>query len=69
MAGQVLFSAGDRSRSFFVVMSGQVKVVDHQAGVERDLATAGPGEFVGELTLLTGEREFTGPNLRHKMRG
>jgi thioredoxin reductase (NADPH) len=59
VAGEVLFSEGDRSSSFFVVMSGRVKVVDHQAGAERDLATAGPGEFVGELTLLTGEREFT----------
>src|SRR5712691_8924015 len=29
------------------------------AGQVRELATAGPGEFVAELTILTGERVFT----------
>ncbi len=40
-------------------LSGAVTVLDHQAGVVRELATAGPGEFVAELTILTGERVFT----------
>jgi hypothetical protein len=40
-------------------MSGLVRVVDHQAGIERDLASGSPGEFVGELVLLTGERAAT----------
>jgi thioredoxin reductase (NADPH) len=59
VAGQVLFREGARSNDFFVILSGRVRVVDHQAGAERELASGGPGEFVGELTLLTGEREFT----------
>jgi thioredoxin reductase (NADPH) len=59
VAGQVLFREGDRGSDFIVIMSGRVRIVDHQAGVEREIATADPGEFVGELTLLTGEREFT----------
>lgn len=42
-----------------VILSGPVKIVDHLAGVERDLVTGGPGEFVAELNLLTGERLFT----------
>ena len=57
--GQVLYREGDRSHDLFVIMSGRVRIVDHQAGVERDLASSGPGEFVGDLALLTGEREFT----------
>jgi len=59
LAGQVLYREGDRGHDFFVIMSGRVRIVDHQAGVEREIASSGPGEFVGDLALLTGEREFT----------
>ena len=31
-----------------VVLSGAVTVVDHEAGVVRELATVGPGRFVNE---------------------
>lgn len=58
-AGQLLFREGDRGYDFVVILSGTVTVVDHQAGVERELATGGPGEFVAELNILTGERLFT----------
>jgi thioredoxin reductase (NADPH) len=49
VAGQVLFREGDRGYDFIVILSGAVTVVDHQAGVMRELATGGPGEFVAEL--------------------
>jgi thioredoxin reductase (NADPH) len=35
-----------------------VTLSDHQAGVERELARRGTGEFVAELTQFTGERLF-----------
>jgi thioredoxin reductase (NADPH) len=57
-AGQVLFREGDRAYDFTVVLSGAVTVVDHDAGVERELVTVGPGRFLGELGILTGERVF-----------
>jgi CRP-like cAMP-binding protein len=57
-AGQVLFREGDRGYDFIVVLSGAVTVVDHEAGVVRELATEGPGEFLAELNILTGERLF-----------
>ena len=57
-AGQVLFREGDQAYDFTVVLSGAVTVVDHEAGVERKLATMGPGRFVAELQVLTGERVF-----------
>jgi len=57
-AGQVLFGEGDRAYDFIVVLSGAVAVVDHEAGVVRELATLGPGRFVAELGILTGERVF-----------
>ena len=57
-AGQMLFREGDRAYDFIVVLSGAVTVVDHDAGVERELVTVGPGRFLGELGILTGERVF-----------
>jgi CRP-like cAMP-binding protein len=59
VAGQVLFREGDRGYDFIVILSGSVTVVDHQAGVTRELAAGGPGDFVVELNILTGERLFT----------
>ena len=56
--GQVLFREGDRAYDFIVVLSGAVSVVDHEAGAVRELATLGPGRFVAELNILTGERVF-----------
>jgi thioredoxin reductase (NADPH) len=57
-AGQVLFREGDLAYDFIVVVSGAVTVGDHDGGVMRELATSGPGRFVAELGLLTGERVF-----------
>ena len=59
VAGEVLFREGGRVYDFFVIMSGRVRIVDHQAGVERHLAIGSPGDFIAELALLTGERPFT----------
>lgn len=57
-AGQVLFRGGDRGYDFIVVLSGAVTIIDHEAGVVRELHTGGPGEFLAELNILTGERLF-----------
>ena len=57
-AGQVLFREGDRAYDFIVVLSGAVAIVDHEAGVERQLATFAPGRFLAEMNILTGERLF-----------
>ena len=41
-----------------MVLSGAVTMVDHEAGVVRELATFGPSGFLSELNILTGERLF-----------
>jgi len=64
VAGQILFREGDRSYDFMVILSGSVTVVDHHGGIERALATGGPREFLAELSILTGERLFTGAVVR-----
>jgi thioredoxin reductase (NADPH) len=55
-AGQLLFEAGEASFDLFVVLEGEVEIV-RVDGTDAFLITAyGPGGFVGELNLLTGQR-------------
>jgi thioredoxin reductase (NADPH) len=56
--GEVLFREGDVAHEFLVVLTGAVRMVDHEAGSVRELATFGPNAFLSELNVLTGERLF-----------
>jgi thioredoxin reductase (NADPH) len=55
---ELLFEAGEASYDLFVVLEGEATVVRSEAGEEVLLAGFGPASFVGELTLLTGQRRF-----------
>jgi thioredoxin reductase (NADPH) len=57
-AGEYLYREGDASYDFFAVVSGTVEIVVDAGGEERLVATHGPGRFLGELNLLTGQRVF-----------
>jgi CRP/FNR family cyclic AMP-dependent transcriptional regulator len=54
-AGEILFHAGDEGDEMFVIRSGAVRVYLEAAGTEKTLAILGPGEFVGEMSLLNGK--------------
>jgi thioredoxin reductase (NADPH) len=54
--GQVLFRQGDRHYDFFVVLEGKVAVLDG----EEVIRVHGPGRFLGELSLLTGQAALIG---------
>jgi thioredoxin reductase (NADPH) len=54
----VLFGEGDVPPGLIVVLEGRVAVVDHPGGIERELAERGPRSFVGELSLMTGQRAW-----------
>ncbi len=56
--GELLFQAGEASYDLFVVLEGEVQVVRPGGADEAIVAEFGPGAFVGELTLLTGQRRF-----------
>ncbi len=56
--GEVLFREGDPSCDFFVVLAGKVAMVAGYGGDERVISVHGPGRFLGELNLLTGETVF-----------
>jgi thioredoxin reductase (NADPH) len=54
-AGQVLFQQGDATCDFFVVLDGEVHLVEPSAGTPRLLGARRAREIVGELSLLTDE--------------
>ncbi len=57
-AGDVLFRAGDASYDFVVVLEGEVEVVRPDPDGAVSLARHTAGRFVGELSLLTGQRPY-----------
>jgi thioredoxin reductase (NADPH) len=56
--GEQLYSQGDQTYDFYVVVSGAVEIVVHSDGTDRLVVRHGPGNFLGELNLLTGLRVF-----------
>jgi thioredoxin reductase (NADPH) len=57
-SGEVLFAAGDPSSDFFVVESGAVAIVQGYEAENRVIAVHGRHRFLGELSLLTGQRLY-----------
>lgn len=55
VANSRLTQQGDRGDCLFVVIRGQAKVWLEAQGVRHLLAEVGPGEVIGEMSLMTGE--------------
>jgi thioredoxin reductase (NADPH) len=53
-AGEVLVEPGQQTVPFFVVLEGQVEVVRPSAGAETLLVIYRPGQFTGEVNMLSG---------------
>ena len=76
--GDVLFQPGDRTVPFFVLLSGRMEIVQPDLDGERMIAVHVPGEFTGEMTMVSGQKclvigrvtqdgeflELSGENLR-----
>src|SRR5580704_4936599 len=58
--GCAIFDQGDRNRRFFVVLQGIVEVVSPGALGDVRIRQLGPGEFTGELDMLTGRPSLVG---------
>ena len=56
--GDVLFRQGDPSCDFFVILEGTVAILEGYGAENRVISVHGPGRFLGELNLLTGEAVF-----------
>jgi thioredoxin reductase (NADPH) len=53
-AGEVLVEPGDRPVPFFVVLSGEIEIVRATESAETLIAALGPGQFTGEVNMITG---------------
>ncbi len=53
--GEILFEPNDAAVPFFVVLSGSMEIVQPALDGERPIAKHGPGEFTGELTMISGQ--------------
>src|SRR5437868_2695456 len=53
-AGEVLFEAGEHVVPFFVVMAGRLEIVLPSGTTERLVTVFGPGQFTGEVNMLSG---------------
>jgi len=55
-SGEVLFELGEQHARFFVVIEGAVEIVRPVDGGEEQVTVHGPGEFTGEINMLSARR-------------
>jgi CRP-like cAMP-binding protein/thioredoxin reductase/Fe-S-cluster-containing hydrogenase component 2 len=55
-AGEVVFERNDYTNSFYMIVSGEVRVEVPREGAPPDHFPLGPGQFFGELGLISGRR-------------
>ncbi len=56
--GEVFASVGQTVVPFLVVTKGQVEIVRPSSGIETLVVAHGPGEFTGEVNMLSGRRSL-----------
>ena len=54
--GDILFEPGDSDVPFFVLLSGSMDIVQPDRRGERLIVTHDPGEFTGEIIMISGRR-------------
>ena len=54
-AGEVLFREGEPGREMYVVQQGRVNISKRVGDVEKILSSFGPGEFLGEMSILNNK--------------
>lgn len=55
-AGETVFEEGELGDALFVIMTGEVEVIRRDSeGLPRAIATLGPTEFFGEMSLIDKE--------------
>lgn len=57
-AGEILFEPADEDIAFFVVLRGRISILRVETENERQVAERGPGQFTGEMTMLSGRRSI-----------
>jgi thioredoxin reductase (NADPH) len=57
-AGDLLFDTGDQNTDFFVVVEGGIEIQRRVGGREETIASLGPGQFTGEINMLSARRSW-----------
>src|SRR5258707_13702059 len=57
-AGDILFESGDENVPFYVLLSGRMEIVQPDLAGQHLIAKHGPGEFTGEMTMISGRRSL-----------
>jgi thioredoxin reductase (NADPH) len=57
-AGELVLRVGDRNTSFFVIIEGALEVVRPVAEGEAPVVVHGPGQFTGEINMLSARRSL-----------
>src|SRR5882762_2906068 len=56
-AGTLIFREGSKAESCYVIVKGKVQILKkNRKGENFPLAVVKPGEFLGEMAMLSGER-------------
>jgi thioredoxin reductase (NADPH) len=53
-AGEILFAEGDHGVGFFVVLEGEIEIVEHSRGSPHRVVVHQAGEFTGDVDTLSG---------------
>jgi thioredoxin reductase (NADPH) len=56
--GEVLIEIGAPNSAFFVVLTGGIEILRVHDGAEERIVLHGPGEFTGEMNMLSGRRSM-----------
>jgi thioredoxin reductase (NADPH) len=57
-AGEILFEPGDSDVPFYVILSGEMEIVQPELRGERLIVRHGAGSFTGEITMISGRRSL-----------
>ncbi|HEX3901817.1 MAG TPA: FAD-dependent oxidoreductase [Polyangia bacterium] len=63
-AGEVLFEVGEQNTRFFVILAGTVEVMLPVADREQTVVVHGPGQFTGEINMLSARRSLVRGRVR-----
>ncbi len=53
--GETIIKQGEKGNCMYVILEGQVEIVREKDGKEMRLATAGKGDFIGEMAIFESE--------------
>jgi CRP/FNR family transcriptional regulator, cyclic AMP receptor protein len=61
--GTVLFKEGEPGKEMYVIQSGKVNITKTVRDTDKILATLGPGEFFGEMSILNNKPRSAGASM------